>query len=109
MASKLTDQVVDKRLVERNIRKGLIDRKGVNKHIADTKDMTANVEMVPYYDPETPEDEAVASESVAREAAAAPAAVAPAAAAPAAVAPAAVAPAAVAPAAVAPAASTEEA
>lgn len=57
MASKLTDQIVDKRLVERNIRKGLITRKAADKHVADTKDVEANAEEVPYYDPETPEEE----------------------------------------------------
>lgn len=67
MASKLTDQVVDKRLVERNIRKGLIDRKGVDKHIADTKDVAGNVEMVPYYDPEPEEGEAEATAEAAAE------------------------------------------
>lgn len=57
MASKLTDQIVDKRLVERNIRKGLITRKAADKHVADTKDVEANAESVPYYDPEPEEVE----------------------------------------------------
>ena len=60
MASKLTDQIVDKRLVERNIRKGLITRKAANKHIADTKDVASNVESVAYYEPEAEAVEAAA-------------------------------------------------
>lgn len=60
MASKLTDQIVDKRLVERNIRKGLITRKAADKHVADTKDVADNIESVPYYDPEVPEEELAA-------------------------------------------------
>ena len=65
MASKLTDQIVDKRLVERNIRKGLITRKAADKHVADTKDVEANAEQVPYYDPETPEEEEGAGDTIA--------------------------------------------
>ncbi|MFK8002629.1 MAG: hypothetical protein AB8H86_23770 [Polyangiales bacterium] len=71
MASKLTDQIVDKRLVERNIRKGLITRKAADKHVADTKDVADNIESVPYYDPEVPEEE-LAAEGEAAEGAEAP-------------------------------------
>lgn len=77
MASKLTDQIVDKRLVERNIRKGLITRKAANKHVADTKDVADNIESVPYYDPEVPEEELAAEGEAPEGAADAPAADAP--------------------------------
>jgi hypothetical protein len=55
MATKLTDQLVDKRLIERNVRKGLLDRKGVDKHIADLSDAASNSEKVPFVDPDAEE------------------------------------------------------
>jgi len=63
MATKLTDQVVDKRLIERNIRKGVIDRKGAEKHIAATKDVADNAESIPLHDPETVAEEDEAAEA----------------------------------------------
>ena len=62
MATKLTDQIVDKRLQERNIRKGLLQRQGLDKHIADLKDAASNAETVPYIEPEE-EEETVENEA----------------------------------------------
>ncbi|MEM6955949.1 MAG: hypothetical protein AAF411_08630 [Myxococcota bacterium] len=52
MATKLTDQLVDKRLLPRNIEKGLIDEKGVEKHLSGLKDVSENLEHVPFVDAE---------------------------------------------------------
>lgn len=45
-AKKLTERLVDKRIIDRNIKKGLLDRADHDKHLAGLKDMESNSEIV---------------------------------------------------------------
>lgn len=55
-----SDHLVDKRIVDRNIAKGLLTKKDFAKHIADLSDVAGNAD---YIDPEaTPAEEEAAAE-----------------------------------------------
>lgn len=56
MATKLTDQLVDKRLIDRNLQKGTLDDKKLKAHLKALKDVSANAENVPYYDADKSEE-----------------------------------------------------
>ena len=44
--AKMDDQIVDKRIVERNIQKGLLTRDALEKHLAKLPDAADNAEYV---------------------------------------------------------------
>jgi hypothetical protein len=48
MASKITDFLVDKRIVERNIDKGLLTKKDYDQHISALADREDNAEIVDF-------------------------------------------------------------
>lgn len=56
MARKLTDQLVDKRLIDRNLQKGTLDDKKLKAHLQSLKDVADNAENVPYYDTDKSEE-----------------------------------------------------
>ena len=57
--AKMDDQVVDKRIVERNIQKGLLTRDALEKHLAKLPDVVDNAE---YVSVESEEDAATSEE-----------------------------------------------
>ena len=57
--AKMDDQVVDKRIVERNIQKGLLTRDALEKHLAKLPDVADNAE---YVSVESEEDAATSEE-----------------------------------------------
>ena len=42
----MAEQLYDKRIIERNIRKGLLQRKDVEKHLKELPDVTDNMQVV---------------------------------------------------------------
>jgi hypothetical protein len=55
--AKQNDRVVDKRVVERNLEKGLISKADLEKHLAALPDQAANAEYSSYDDDSDDEDE----------------------------------------------------
>jgi hypothetical protein len=57
MAKKLDEQLVDRRIVDRNIKKGLIDRKEYDKYLDGLDDTSENMEYVSLEEEEETEGE----------------------------------------------------
>ncbi|MEM1418847.1 MAG: hypothetical protein AAGH15_28400 [Myxococcota bacterium] len=60
--AELNDKIVDKRIVERNIKKGVLSRAEYVKHIETLADAAENAETVSMTGDEAAEDEAAPAE-----------------------------------------------
>lgn len=64
-----SDQLLDKRIVDRNLQKGLLSKKDIEKHLNGLKDVSDNAEYVdPTAEPEPEETEGEAAEGAEGEA-----------------------------------------
>jgi hypothetical protein len=54
--AKQNDRVVDKRVVERNLEKGILGKTDLEKHLAGLPDSAANAEWTSYDDDDSDDD-----------------------------------------------------